>query len=167
MAAPVTELIETRFWQEADFPAAVVLNREAEEHIGIGSESGDWEKDMEGISETFFGSGGEFQVGHLDGKMVVMGGFKLHSPVLAEIKRMRVSPELQGQGVGPWFLDLLETSMRKGDIPQSIVSTLSIQTSAIKLYTRAGYSETGRKELTEGPEKGFTVVSFAKSLTYN
>jgi ribosomal protein S18 acetylase RimI-like enzyme len=164
MSSPVIERIETRLWQDSDFAASVVLNREAEEHIGIGSETGDWARDMEGISDTFAGSGGEFLVGHLDEKMVVMGGFKLHTPTLAEVKRMRVSPELQGQGIGPWLLGLLETDMRDCGVTEAVVSTLSVQTSALKLYTRAGYTETGRKELTEGPETGFVVVSFAKSL---
>jgi GNAT superfamily N-acetyltransferase len=164
MTNPVIERIHLRTWQDSDFDAAVVLNREAEEHIGIGSESGDWAKDMEGINETFAGSGGEFLVGHLDEKLIVMGGYKLHFHNEAEIKRMRVSPELQGQGIGPWLLGTLEDNMRTAGIGTSTVSTLSVQTSALKLYTRAGYTETGRETLTEGPETGFVVVSFAKSL---
>ncbi len=67
------------------FDTAVILNKEAEEHIGIGSESGDWVKDMQGINETFRGSGGEFLVGHLNEKMVVMGSFKVHSLGIAKV----------------------------------------------------------------------------------
>ena len=119
---------------------------------------------MQGITETFAGSGGEFLVGHLDEKTVVMGGFKLHSPTTAEVKRMRVSPELQGRHIGPWFLNLLEADMQGIGISESVVSTLSVQTSALKLYTRAGYTETRREELIDGPEKGLVVVSLAKSL---
>lgn len=156
--------IQLRLWQDSDFDAAVVLNREAEEHIGIGSENGDWAKDMEGITETFAGSGGEFLVGHMDERMVVMGGYKLHFHNEAEVKRMRVSPELQGQGIGPWLLTRLENDMRASGVETSTVSTLSIQKSALKLYTRAGYTEIGREVLTAGPEAGFVVVSFAKSL---
>lgn len=164
------ERIQLRPWQETDFDAAVVLNREAEEHIGIGSENGDWAKDMEGITATFAGSGGKFLVGHLiEGtkvaeNMAVMGGYKLHTPTLAEVKRMRVTPELQGKRIGPWLLGVLETDMRGIGVTDVIVSTLSKQAGALKMYDRAGYTETGREELIEGPEKGFTVVSFAKSL---
>ena len=63
MATPLFEQIQMQHWQDTDFAAAVNLNREAEEHIGIGSETGDWARDMQGISETFEGSGGEFLVG--------------------------------------------------------------------------------------------------------
>jgi ribosomal protein S18 acetylase RimI-like enzyme len=164
MANLLFEQIQLRPWQDADFNAAVNLNREAEEHIGIGSESGDWAKDMQGISETFEGSGGEFLVGQLDEKMVVMGGFKRLSDTAAEVKRVRVSPELQGQGIGPRLLGVLEDKMRERGVQKSVVSTLSVQEAALKLYARAGYTETGRVVLTEGPEKGFTVVSFEKSL---
>ncbi|MGZ6004791.1 MAG: GNAT family N-acetyltransferase [Candidatus Saccharimonadales bacterium] len=164
MTSSVIERLHTRPWQDSDFADAVVLNREAEEHIGIGSESGDWARDMEGITETFEGSGGEFLVSHLDEKMVAMGGFKLHTPTIAEVKRMRVSPELQGKRIGPWFLGLLEADMRNAGITDSVVSTLSVQEAALKLYSRAGYTEVKREELTEGPEKGFVVVSFVKNL---
>jgi GNAT superfamily N-acetyltransferase len=164
MTAPLFEQIQLRPWQDSDFDAAVTLNREAEEHIGIGSESGDWAKDMQGISETFAGSGGEFLVGQLDEDIVVMGGFKRLSDTTAEVKRMRVSPGLQGQGIGPQLLGILEDKMRESGVKKSVVSTLSVQEAALKLYARAGYTETGREELTEGPEEGSTVVSFEKSL---
>lgn len=158
------EQIVFRPWIEEDFDNAVLLNQRAEEHIGIGSESGDWALDMEGISETFAGSGGEFLIGELDECMVVMGGFKLHAPTIAEVKRIRVAPEIQGRGIGPRFLGRLEDDMRRIGIETSVVSTLSIQQAALKLYTRSGYTETGRTLLTEGPEAGFTVVSFIKNL---
>lgn len=165
MGTPLFEQIKLRPWQDSDFNAAVTLNREAEEHIGIGSESGDWTLDMIGVSETFEGSGGEFLVGELGEKMVVMGGFKRLSDTAAEVKRMRVSPELQGQGIGPRLLERLEDRMRETGVKKSVVSTLSVQEAALKLYVRAGYIETGREVLTEGPEKGFTVVRFNKDLT--
>ncbi len=164
MATPLVEQIHVRPWEDADFPNAVILNREAEEHIGIGSESGDWRRDMVGISETFAGSGGEFLVGHLEAEMVVMGGFKRLSQTIAEVKRMRVTPQLQGQRIGPWFLGILEADMKNIGLKESAVSTLSTQTAALKLYSRAGYFETGREELTDGPEKGFVVVSFSKNF---
>lgn len=164
MTTPLFEKIELRTWQDSDFDAAVTLNRESEEHIGIGPETGNWATDMAGMSETFEGSGGELLVGELDEKIVVMGGFKRLSPATGEVKRMRVSPELQGKGIGPWLLGILEAKMQERGVETSIVSTLSVQKAALKLYARAGYIETGRKMLTEGPEEGFTVVSFTKRL---
>jgi ribosomal protein S18 acetylase RimI-like enzyme len=119
---------------------------------------------MQGITETFMGSGGEFVVGHINEELVVMGGYKCLSSGVAEVKRMRVAPQLQGRGVGPWLLGQLEARMAEAGIGDVVVSTLSVQSAALKLYARAGYEETGRETLTEGPETGFTVVSFAKSL---
>lgn len=164
MTRPIIDQIALRSWQDTDFDSAVTLNREAEEHIGIGSETGDWARDMEGIAETFIGSGGEFLVGHIDEELVVMGGYKCLSTGGAEVKRMRVTPSLQGWGVGPWLLGQLEERMMQAGIGNVVVSTLSVQSAALKLYARAGYEETGREMLTEGVEAGFTVVSFAKSL---
>jgi GNAT superfamily N-acetyltransferase len=164
------QIISVRGWQNSDFDAAVVLNRESEEHINMTSETGDWARDMQGISEIFMGSGGQFLLGHIREELVVMGGFKIHpanddllKPV-AEVKRMRVTPPLQGKRIGPWFLGLIEDRILEVGITDVRLSTTSEQEGALKIYERAGYDETGRETIDRGPEKGLIVVSFVKSL---
>ncbi len=159
----VKDQILIRRWKESDFDDAVVLNREAEQGLGIPPETGDWSKDMEGVKETFLDGGGEFLVGHLDGELVVMGGFKINGDKSAEVKRMRVSPSLHRQGIGRWFLNLLEDKMRELGIKNVDVSTLSAQHAALGLYRSMGYLEIGQKPGT-GVEEGTTIVSFVKKL---
>jgi ribosomal protein S18 acetylase RimI-like enzyme len=159
----VKEQIVLRRWEESDFEDAVVLNREAEEGLGIPPETGDWAKDMQGIKEVFLDGGGEFLVGHLDGKLVVMGGFKIGNNKSAEVKRMRVSPSLHRQGIGSWFLSLLEDKMRERGIEYTDVSTLSAQQAALGLYNSMGYMQVGKKP-GSGVEAATTIVSFKKKL---
>ncbi len=164
MTGRIIDEISIRRWQESDLLSAVDLNREAEKYIGMASESGDWAKDMEGITKTFIGSGGNFLVGLRGNKLVVMGGFKLLSKNTAEIKRMRVTPNLQGRGIGRWFLGLLETSMLTMDIINAEVSTTSEQTGALRLYAGAGYVEVGRRIEDREHDNGLIIVSFKKKL---
>ena len=133
MVVNVIDKIAIRRWRASDFNEAVVLNREAESPLGIPPETGDWTRDMLGIKMTFLDSGGEFLVGHINARLVVMGGFKPLDETTAEIKRIRVTPSLHRKGVGRWFLGLLEDSMRSKGITEARVSTLSAQTGAIRL----------------------------------
>ena len=164
MISPNIDPISIHGWQDSDLGASIVLNREAEEHINMTSETGDWARDMEGITDTFIGSGGQFLLGHQDERLVVMGGFKLVTPTLAEVKRMRVAPDLQGKGVGRWFLSLIEDRILDSGVADVQLSTTSRQEGALRLYAGAGYTETRREEIDRGPEKGLILVSFAKSL---
>jgi GNAT superfamily N-acetyltransferase len=164
MLNPLFNKIDIRTWEDSDFENAVILNREAEEHIGMKSENGDWVKDMEGVSDVFLKGGGDFLVGFLDKKLIVMGGYKRLAKKQIEIKRMRVSPDLQGKGIGRWFLELLEKKAKESGITYSVVSTTSKQTGALRLYSGSGYKEVGRRIEDRGHDKGLTIVSFTKKL---
>ena len=158
------EKIDIRIWKDSDFENAVTLNREAEEYIGMKSENGDWAKDMEGVSEVFLNGGGAFLVGFLDNKLVVMGGYKQLTKNRVEIKRMRVTPQLQGKGIGRWFLELLEKRAVKAGVTDAQVSTTSEQIGALRLYRGSGYKEFGQRVEDRGHDKGLTIVSFTKKL---
>ena len=163
MSENIKDKIELRSWRESDFKGAVQLNRDAESGLGIPPETGSWETDMLGINEIFLDSGGDFLVGYLDNKLVVMGGYKIIDSQTAEVKRMRVSPELHRKGLGSWMLGALEDRMREKGVKTSLVSTLNAQEAALGLYIYNGYHETGRKP-GSGVEKKFEVVSFKKDL---
>lgn len=163
----MSELIENivlHTWRDSDFEESVVLNREAEEHIGMISETGDWANDMRNVRETFLESGGDFLLGNLDGELVVMGGYKLHSPTSAEIKRMRVTPRLQGKGIGRWFLQVLEEKIRNSGVTDIEVSTTSEQEGAIRLYSGSGYTEVKRFVENRKHDFGLTIVCFEKKI---
>jgi ribosomal protein S18 acetylase RimI-like enzyme len=163
MSESIRDKIELRSWRESDFDGAVQLNKDAESGLGIPPETGSWETDMLGIKEIFLDSGGDFLVGYIDDKLVVMGGYKILDSHSAEVKRMRVSPELHRKGLGSWMLGALEDRMSKKGIKTSFVSTLNAQEAALGLYVHNGYQETGRKP-GSGVEKRFEIVSFKKDL---
>ncbi len=49
---------------------------------------------------------------------------------------MRVTPDLQGLGVGSWFLGLLESKIKAAGITTIRLSTTGEQKGGIKLYTK-------------------------------
>lgn len=60
---------------------------------------GPWDEDLDYIPEIYLNRG-EFLVGEIDGKIVAMGALNKISDEIGEIKRMRVHPDLQRQGIG-------------------------------------------------------------------
>ncbi len=164
MERKIVERILVRRWKPSDFADTAELNEAAEKHIGMLPESGSWSKDMLGIQEKFIDSGGDFMLGHIDNELVVMGGYTCQK-TFAEIKRMRVTPDLQGKGIGRWFLTLLERDIKEKNIEQIVVSTTSEQQGALRLYEGSNYLEVGRRIEDRDHEKGIEIVTFNKNLS--
>lgn len=161
--ADVFEQLEIRRYTPSDLEQAVRLNKEASISTGMGPESGDWAQDLAGIESDFLGSGGDFLVGRQGAELVVMGGFRRLSDQVAEIKRMRVTPRLQGQGIGRGFLGLLEEEIAEAEFETIFLSTTSGQVGAQRLYEGSGYTR-----IAQGEEGGLIVLSYSKKLSqYN
>ncbi len=132
---------------------------------------------------SYYGSlGGEFWVGELDGKVVAMGAFRLYLPETddqlrqphqlhqsnqpglkestrqAELKRMRIQPDLQGQGIGLALLKLLETRAKQRDYTALVLDTVA-GTPAQQFYEQHGYQETGRHQTEK-----FELIYYRKEL---
>ncbi len=107
--------------------------------------------------------GDEFWVGELDDKIVTMGAFKLSNDGAgaAELKRMRVLPEVQGQGIGSALLRLLENRARNCGYSSLILDTVEV-TQAQKFYEHHGYHETHRQIRTSLLSKGVVVNTTTK-----
>ena len=111
---------------------------------------------------------GEFWVGELEGELVAMGAFRLYiserpeanlsSQSLAELKRMRVRPDLQGQGIGSALLRLLESRAKQQGYEALVLDTV-VGTPAQEFYARQSYQETGHHQ----GEK-FELVYYRKVL---
>jgi GNAT superfamily N-acetyltransferase len=91
---------------------------------------------------------GHFVVGYANGVPVAMGGWRrlgdrpgLPSPNAAEIKRMYVAPPFRRLGLSRVVLAELETSARGAGIDWLVLETGRPQTSGIKLYLSAGYTQ--------------------------
>ena len=88
-----------------------------------------------------------------------MGGFVPTGEARVEIKRMRVAPDAQRQGLGASVLEALEWYARARGVDRVHLDTTSSQTAARSLYTSRGYREVSRGQ--RGP---FEMLYYEKSL---
>jgi GNAT superfamily N-acetyltransferase len=84
---------------------------------------------------------GAFLVVYVDGKAVGCGGFKRLDDRTAEIKRMFVSAEVRGRGLGRRILERLQDDAREAGYELARLDTGDRQPDALHLYRSAGYRE--------------------------
>lgn len=135
------------------------LHDEALYDVGAHLGEGPWDEDLDRIEEEYLHGGGEFLVGEMGGRVVAMGALKRDSSEQAELKRMRVEPALQRQGMGRSMLAALEERAREIGYSALYLDTTVQQTGARRLYASNGYRETGRGRI--GP---FDCVFYEKEL---
>lgn len=135
------------------------LHDEALYDVGAYLGEGPWDEDLDRIEEEYLHGGGEFLVGEMGGRVVAMGALKRDSSEQAELKRMRVEPALQRQGMGRSMLAALEERAREIGYSGLYLDTAVHQTGARRLYASNGYRETGRGRI--GP---FDCVFYEKEL---
>lgn len=89
---------------------------------------------------------GTFLVGYLDGIPVACAGWRSHDggePGFrdgdAELKRMYVSEEVRGRGLGRKLLAAIEQSATAAGRRRVVLETADMQPEAINLYTSADY----------------------------
>lgn len=91
-------------------------------------------------ADQFRAPSGGFFLGHLGDGVVSCGGVYLLEPAVVEIKRMWVSPDARGRGVGSLTLRHLETAAHELGAHTIYLDTNSVLEEAIALYTSRGYS---------------------------
>jgi putative acetyltransferase len=84
---------------------------------------------------------GAFLVASRAQKPIGCGAIRRIDPQTGELKRMFVSPEERGRGVGHAILRALEAEARKLGLTRLVLETGVRQTQAIILYHRAGFSD--------------------------
>jgi GNAT superfamily N-acetyltransferase len=116
--------------------------------------------DLEDISQHYLQMGGDFLVGVIGSQVVAMGAFRPAATGRneAELKRMRVRQDLQGQGIGTAIIKLLESRARKQGYLALVLDTVA-GTPAQHFYERHGYHETKRE-----PNEKFVMVFYKKEL---
>lgn len=142
------EQIDFRQYKPSDNEQVRELHQVALRATGAFAESGEWDNDLNDIEAIYISNGGDFIVGVLDSEIVAMGAFKRMSDTIAELKRMRVRPELQGMGIGRGILAMLETSVKEKGYTEIELDTTVNQEAARHLYETSGYTEVRRE--TEG-----------------
>ena len=95
------------------------------------------------MQQIYLSAGEEFLVGEIDGEIVAMGALLPVDAETAEVKRIRVRPAVQGQGLGEQMLTTLEMRAHELGYKYLKLDTLEMQTSAVKLFRRNGYLEIG------------------------
>jgi len=152
--------MQIRSYQQEDFEAVWQLHVLALQHAGAYKGSGPWDDDLYHIEERYQTNGGMFLVGVLDGKIVAMGAFRKTGEGRAEIKRMRVHPDVQGRGFGKMILLELERCARSMGYRMLHLHTSTVQVAAQHLYRGLKFRETGETSVSEH----FTEIFFEKHL---
>lgn len=155
MTPTKTQTLTVRRYEPADRVAVRNLHDEALHDVGAHLGDGPWDSDLDTIESVYLQDGGEFLVGVLEGEVVAMGALRRNPDGQAWITRMRVSPNLQGQGIGQTLLDGLHRRAAELGYGTLHLDTTVHQTAARRLYEKNGYREVGR-----GPIGPFDCVYY-------
>jgi ribosomal protein S18 acetylase RimI-like enzyme len=137
------QILKVRRYSREDNKAVFALHKLALEQAGAFAGSGEWDKDLDNV-EKVYPQFGDFLVGEIDNKIVAMGALRRVSEEVAEIKRMRVHPDFQGNGFGQKLLTMLEKKAEERGYKTIILDTTVKQLPAQHLYLKNGYKETFR-----------------------
>jgi ribosomal protein S18 acetylase RimI-like enzyme len=148
-----------RRFENADADAVWSLHRRALEKVGAPAPDERWEDDLRDIPASYLASGGEFLVGHIDAALVAMSALRPISSNRVELKRMRVEPTRQGQGLGKKLLEALVVSAQKMGITEVELETTAGQQAARKLYEAAGF-----EVYSSGQGHGYDVVRYVRTI---
>ena len=130
-------------YQANYFEPMLELHRSAKIGLNIGISEDDEETDLRAIEQVYLRSGGEFVIGLFDGEVVAMGGFQRLSENSAELRRMRIRSDLQGQGYGSQLLKELERLAFQSGIHILSFETAKARPLTLEFYRKHGYQETG------------------------
>jgi len=149
-----------RQYQKRDQESVWELHVLGLQQVGAYLGTGPWDDDLTHIEEIYLEDGGEFLVGFRDDRLIAMGALKKTDEKRAEIKRMRVHPEYQGQGYGQRLLQELERRAKTLRYRVLHLDTSTVQVAAQYLYRKQGFRETGETKMMGD----FTDIFFEKCL---
>ena len=140
--------------------AMLALHRSSIVGFDLGMSRQQDEADLLAIDRVYLLDGGEFLLGFINETLIAMGGFKKTSESVAELRRMRVDPALQGKGYGTCLLHELETrAWQRG------FRTLCLDTARRRPLTLAFYRKHGYEECGSGAYGAVETVQFRKHLS--
>jgi putative acetyltransferase len=130
-----------RDWQPSDrHPVANHIQSILIEY-GLSNEPVGADQDVLTVEDSYWAKGGEFWVVETQGRLVGTAGYY---PVnrgenAVEIRKMYLSPEVRGRGLGRYLLQALETAIATQGYTQVWIQTASALKEAVQLYERNGY----------------------------
>jgi GNAT superfamily N-acetyltransferase len=106
---------------------------------------GSYDDDMKNIEEVYIKPGGCFVLIEEGNSLIAMGALKIISNNEAEIKRMRVEPSRQRQGLGQKIIDYLLSHAKNRGIKRVILDTSMLQKAAQQFYEKNLFVEYDRQ----------------------
>ena len=126
-------------------PAArVCLDRYCDELAARFPEGFDLESDGAPQLDDYVPPAGAFLVAQILDEPAGCGALRTFAPGIGEIRRMWVSPEVRGLGVGRRLLETLEQTARERRLRAVRLDTHSSLAEALQLYRSSGYREIPR-----------------------
>ena len=99
---------------------------------------------------------GLFLVAEVDGVPAGCGGWRVHAPGVAEVKRMYVEPAFRRHGIARRLLAALEAAAAAAGHRHLLLNSGGRQPEALALYARAGYTPVpGYGVYAESPDAVF------------
>jgi GNAT superfamily N-acetyltransferase len=123
--------------------ALIALHRTALVGIVHGYAQHEEERDLREIDTVYLRGGGEFLIGLDGGRLVAMGGFKIFGGGVAEVKRVRILPEVQGRGIGSALLARLEAIARERRIRKLVLDSAASRPKTLQFWLKHGYVRMG------------------------
>jgi ribosomal protein S18 acetylase RimI-like enzyme len=130
---------EIREFQPDDQPAVWELHRIGLQQYGVDFGDGPWDDDLRDIPTAYAQNRGQFLVAADGERLIGMGGVRQIDCDVAEIKRMRVHPEFQRQGIGTAILERLESTARGLGFRTIVLDTTEEQVPAQRFYAKHGF----------------------------
>ena len=152
--------LRIRRYVPEDHAAVFALHQECLDQVGLRPGDGVYyDDDFARVEEIYLRTQGEFLVGEVEGEIAAIGGLRRVDDVIAEMVRLRVRPDEQGQGYGAAVVTVLEERAYELGYRMLRADTTVKQPVAMELYRSFGWREIDRKVT------GATVtVYFEKSL---
>lgn len=130
-----------RDWQPKDRQSVANHIHSILEEYGLSNEPVGADQDVLTVEDSYWAKGGEFWVIETQGRLVGTAGYY---PVqrgenAVEIRKMYLSREVRGQGLGRYLLLALEAAIATQGYSQIWIQTASVLKEAVQLYERHGY----------------------------
>jgi putative acetyltransferase len=130
-----------RAWEPRDREPAAAIIRDALKEYGLPWEPAGADRDVLQVETFYTAVGGEFWVIEQQGQLV---GTSAYYPVergekAVEIRKMYLSPEVRGKGLGKYLLQQLEKAIANRGFQEIWIETASVLKEAVQLYERNGY----------------------------
>lgn len=130
-----------RPWQPQDRDEIAAIVRSALSEYGLPWQPESVDRDVIEVEQHYHAQGGELWVIEHPERLVGSGGFFpiARHPGAVELRKMYIRPEMRGQGLGGFMVQMLEQVIAARGFEAIWIETSSRFQGAIRLYERQGY----------------------------